>query len=507
MHNSHKFGLNTLKSDLSAGLSVFLVALPLCLGIALASGAPLLAGLISGIVGGIVVSLFSGSQVSVSGPAAGLTVVILNAINTLGNFQTFLCAVILSGFLQIIFSFLSLGFVADFVPTAVIQGMLAAIGLVIILKQIPHSLGSDYDYNGDFSFISLVTDKNSFDEIGIAINSVEPGALLISLSSLIIIVLWDRIICKTPLRIFPSSLIVVLFGTLVNQYFKYYIPNLYLSPEGNHLVKLTISAINEAFIPPNLLGVLNLNVIISAITIAVVASVESLLSIEASDKLDPYKRISDPNKELFAQGIGNICSGLIGGLPITSVVVRTSANIYGGSKTWLSSFFHGLFLLIALVTIPQVLNLIPLSCLSAILIYIGFKLCKPKVFFDLYKTGYVQFIPFVITILSILVSDLLTGVLIGILVGLFFVLKATHHSAFTLVNEGNLYLLRFNKDVSFINKAELKDLLLSVPEKSSLIIDGVKAVCIDHDIKDVIRDFKNSAKFNNINLEIRHISL
>jgi MFS superfamily sulfate permease-like transporter len=507
MHNSQKFSLNTLKGDLSAGLSVFLVALPLCLGIALASGAPLLSGLLAGIVGGLVVSVFSGSQVSVSGPAAGLTVVILNAIHSLGNFQSFLCAVILSGIIQIGFSFLSLGFIADFVPTAVIQGMLAAIGLVIILKQIPHALGSDYDYNGDFSFISVITDKNSFDEIIFAIDSIENGALLISTFSLLILVVWENFFKSGLLKAIPPSLVVVIFGAVVNWHYANNWPALYLSAEGNHLVRLTFTSLKDAITLPDLTAVLNFNVILTAATIAIVASVESLLSIEASDKLDPYKRISNPNKELFAQGLGNICSGLIGGLPVTSVVVRTSANIYAGSKTWLSSFFHGLFLFLALLTIPQILNLIPLSCLSAILILIGFKLCKPKIFIEMYKSGYVQFIPFLVTIVSILISDLLTGVLIGILVGLFFVLKATHHSAFTLVNEGKLYLLRFNKDVSFINKAELKELLLSVPEKSSLIIDGIKAVCIDHDIKDVIRDFRNSAKFNSIDLEIKHISL
>ena len=353
MNKIEKTTLTSIRKDLAAGLAVFLVALPLCLGIALASGAPLLSGLYAGIVGGIVVSIFSGSQVSVSGPAAGLTVIVLNAINSLGDFQAFLSAVVLSGLIQICFSFLRFGFIADYVPTAVIQGMLAAIGLVIILKQIPHALGSDYDYNGDFSFKSVTTHQNSFDEIYTAVSSIHPGAVIICLVSLAILLFWDKI--KLPTKAIPSSLIVVVSGILINQYFKSSHPAFYLSHSAGHLVNLPLSSVQHAFVFPTFFSLLEINVVITAITIAIVASLESLLSIEASDKLDPYKRISDPNKELFAQGVGNVCSGLIGGLPVTSVVVRTSANIYSGSKSWLSSFFHGLFILLALVYIPDIL--------------------------------------------------------------------------------------------------------------------------------------------------------
>jgi len=505
MNKIGKLTYSTLRSDLFAGISVFLVALPLCLGIALASGAPLLSGLLAGIVGGVIVSFLSGSQVSVSGPAAGLTVIVLNAISTLGNFHAFLAAVVLSGFIQIGFSFLSFGFIADYVPTAVIQGMLAAIGLVIILKQIPHALGSDYDYNGDFSFRSITTDKNSFDEIIIALNSIQSGAAIITLCSFAIMLYWHKI--RLPIRVIPASLVVVIAGISLNEFFKLYNPTLYLSHAGEHLVNLPLTSISEAIMYPDFSSLLRMEVILTGVTIALVASLESLLSIEASDKLDPYKRISDTNKELLAQGMGNIFSGLIGGLPVTSVVVRTSANIYSGSKSWMSAFFHGVFLLLALIAVPNLLNLIPLSSLAVILIVIGFRLCKPKLIIDMYKLGHVQFIPFCVTALSILLSDLLTGVLIGILVGLFYVLKAGHHDAFILVNQDNLFLIRFNKDVSFLNKAELKEALLKVPPSASLIIDGAKAVFIDHDIKDVLRDFKNSAMFNHIDLEIKHIIL
>ncbi len=505
MNTPKDTSFSSIKNDFQAGLVVFLVALPLCLGIALASGAPLLSGLLAGIVGGIVVSIFSGSEVSVSGPAAGLTVIVLAAISYLGDFQSFLVAVVLAGVLQICFSFFKLGGIANYVPIAVIEGMLAAIGLVIILKQIPHALGSDFDYNGDFSFTSITTEKNTFTEIASAFGTIEPGAVIITTLSFLILFFWSK--SKLPIKSIPASLIVVISGIALNESFKIYLPAYYLSHNGDHLVNLPNLSFKENFTPPNFTSLFDYKVIQIAITIALVASLESLLSIEASDKLDPYKRISNPNKELFAQGLGNIVSGLIGGLPITSVVVRTSANINAGSKTWKSSFFHGILLLSSLVFIPDLFNRIPLSALAVILIAVGYKLCNPNYFERMYKLGHIQFIPFIITTSSILLTDLLTGVFIGLLVGLFFVLKSTHHAAFILVNQENLYLLRFNKEVTFLNKSELKSTLRKVPSNSSLIIDGIDALCIDHDIKDVLRDYKDMAQFNNIKLEIKHILL
>lgn len=496
-----------IRADLSSSVSVFLVALPLCLGIALASGAPLQSGLIAGMVGGVVVSIFSASQVSVSGPAAGLTVIVLNAINTLGSFDVFLTAVVLAGLIQILFSSLKLGFIADYVPTSVIQGMLSAIGMVIILKQIPHALGSDYDYNGDFSFVSVITSKNTFDEIFIAFKSIEFGALIIALTSLGILLYWDKIKNKLKLEFLPSSLLVVAWGVLLNKLFSVFSPTLHLPLSSPHIVNLPVASLNSLIHIPDFSLILDINVVKAALTLAIVASLESLLSLEAADKLDKYRRISNPNQELFAQGLGNLTSGFLGGIPVTSVVVRTSANIYSGAQSWMSSFFHGILLLLSFFFFPEVLNLIPLSCLASILIVIGFKLCKPALFREILNLGHVQYVPFLVTFFSILISDLLTGVTIGLIIGLFYVLKGTHHDAFTVVHQDNLYLLRFNKDVSFLNKAELKEALVKIPPNSTLIMDGVKASFIDHDIKDTVRDYINSAGLNNITIEIKHMRL
>lgn len=501
---------NLFRYDGPAGTVVFLVALPLCLGIALASGAPLFAGIIAGIVGGLVVSVLSGSQVSVSGPAAGLTVIVASAIQSLGSFQNFLATVVLAGGFQILFSVLRAGAFGDYVPLSVIKGMLAAIGLVIILKQIPHALGRDVDYEGNFSFLEKGA-SNTLTDILESVMSLSPGAVIITGLSLLILVFWDKVAAGGPkmLTFIPAPLLVVGTGIGMNQLFHVFFPFLELTDKA-HLVTLPVASsigdFAKQFTFPNFAILSQPQAIMTAATLAVVGSLESLLSLEAGDKLDPYKRISPPNRELFAQGVGNICSGMIGGLPLTSVVVRTSANIYSGARTWISSFTHGGLLLVSAMFIPALLNLTPLCALAAILLAVGYKLTKIELYKAQYASGYAQFVPFVVTVVAIVFTDLLKGVVIGMVFGLFFVIRSNHHKAFVVVRQDNWYLIRFNKDTTFVNKAELKTLLRSIPDGSSLQIDATRAIYIDHDIFEVVADFEKSAAYKNIDIEYRNFA-
>lgn len=500
------------KSDVSSGVVVFLVALPLCLGIALASGAPLFAGIIAGIIGGTVIALLSGSEVSVSGPAAGLAVIVADAIKTIGSFEGFLTAVILAGIFQILFGLLRLGKIANYVPNSVVKGMLAAIGAVIILKQIPHALGYDKDFEGDMGFMQFFDSENSFTEIVKAIYSYSTGAVIVSVVSLALLLFWENIVVvrKPRLRLLPAPLLAVMAGVGLNQFFLLVFPELAITSTDGHLVSLPVvasfSELSGFMHYPDLSFITSKLVITTGFIIAVVGSIETLLSIEAADALDPQKRISATNKELFAQGIGNTISGLIGGIPITSVIVRSSANVYAGAQSRLSSLMHGLLLLFAVLVIPSVLNLIPLSCLAAILLVIGYKLTSTKVFKEQFSKGIQDVIPFLVTFVAIIVSDLLTGVLIGLAVSLFFVIKTNHHSAVTIVNDNRNYLIRFNKDMSFVNKSEVKEVLRKIPENTSLIIDGSKATFIDHDIVEVIEDFRKTAEYKNIQIECKNLS-
>ena len=500
-----------IKKDFFSGIVVFLVALPLCLGIALASGAPLISGLVAGIIGGVIVSLISTSHVSVSGPAAGLTVIVADSINKMGSFENFLCAVIFAGFFQIAFFLFRFGFIANYVPASVIQGMMSAIGAVIILKQIPHALGRDVEHEGNLYFQAPDTKHNTFEEIFSALSSIHYGATTISLISLLILVYWNKIILiPKSIKLIPASLIVVLLSVAINQIFKVYFPGLYLPKGQGHLVEIpsTIGSFGsflDSLPKANFSYFFSQNSILVGLVLATVASIETLLSIEASEKLDPKKRLVDSNKELLAQGLGNVSSGLLGGLPITSVVVRTTANVNSGCETKLSSIFHGLILLVSVILLPKYLNEIPLSALAAVLIILGVKLCSYSVCKKQYSLGSIQFIPFASTLVAVLLTDLLTGVVIGCVVGLFFVIKNSHHAAFTLVSEDNIHLIRINKDVSFVNKAELKEKLSLIPNDSNLILDGTKASRIDHDIKDVLRDFIESSTFKGINVEIKNI--
>lgn len=502
-----------IKADFSASIVVFLVALPLCLGIALASGAPLFSGLIAGIIGGTIVGALSGSEKSVSGPAAGLAVIVLNAIDSLGAFEVFIVSVMIAGILQIVLSILKAGFVAELFPNSVIKGMLAAIGIVITLKQIPHALGRDTDYEGEYEFFQIADGENTFSEIIRAIETASPGALIISVVSLGILILWQRVISKskTIFASIPGALVVVIVGIALNEAYHHFIPSFELLAKDDHLVKLpniaSMDGLKSAITFPDFSSLSNVNVYIVAVTLAIVGSLETLLNIEATDKLDPEKRTSDTNKELMAQGVGNLASGLIGGLPITSVIVRSSANVYSGAKSRLSTILHGLLLILTIGLLPQWLNKIPLASLAAILFIVGYKLANVKLFKDMYSKGRDQFLPFLITILAIVFTDLLIGICIGLVIGFIFMVRRNYHSAITVVKEGNMILFRFNKDVSFMNKSKLKTELGLIPENSYLILDAHRAQFIDNDIMEILEDFASTAESKNIRIEYIHIDL
>ncbi|MBS1789788.1 MAG: SulP family inorganic anion transporter [Acidobacteria bacterium] len=503
--------INNLKYDMPSGLVVFLVALPLCLGIALASGAPLFSGIIAGIIGGTVIATLSASEVSVSGPAAGLAVIVATSIQNLGSYRVFLVAVVLSGLFQLVLGFARAGVIGNYVPNAVIKGMLAAIGIVIILKQIPHALGRDVHYEGDFDFFfELDAKSNTLGDILNAIYSASPAAIIITIVSMTVLILWERPFLQRMkfFKLVPGPLVVVILGVLLNEAFRVSLNGFHLKAEDSHLVALPVAASLSDFFHqftfPDWSALTNKQVYITALTIAVVGSIESLLSLEATDKLDPFRRISPTNRELKAQGVGNFISGLIGGLPITSVIVRSSANVYAGSRTRMSAFFHGILLFFCVLLIPGLLNRIPLACLAAILFMVGYKLTKVHLYKKMYKAGWDDFLPFIVTVLAIVFTDLLVGIAIGIAVGVLVVIKTNHHDSMTLVHQGNNYLLRFNKDVSFVNKTALKDKLLSIPENSNLVLDATKAIYIDGDIYDVVADFQEAARHKNIKVELKN---
>ncbi len=493
-------------ADLPASIVVFLVALPLCLGIALGSNAPnLFAGLIGGVVGGIVIGSLSGSQLSVSGPAAGLTAIVSAAIGKLPAWEAFLLAVVLAGCLQLLFGFLRGGFLGDYVPNSVIKGMLAAIGIILILKQFPHLVGYDRDFEGNESF-AQPDRQNTFSGIFHALNYITPVAVLIGLLGLAIQVLWDKVLMKkgTFFKLIPAPLVVVVSGVLIHLAF---------AGSGNwalgaeHLVNIPVAGTLEEFTSffshPKLQYLMNTDVWFTALTLALVASLETLLSIEAADKLDPYKRVTDNNRELKAQGMGNIVSGLIGGLPLTSVIVRTSANVNAGARTKLSSITHGVLLLLCVAFIPALLNKIPYAALASILIFTGYKLAKMELFKEFYAKGWDQFTPFLVTILAILMTDLLKGIVVGIVVGLFFVMRSNFRSAVFVVNDNNRYLFRLRKDVSFLNKPIVKRKLEEVAENAYVLIDSTRADFLDKDIIDTINEFTQHAHLKNIRVEIK----
>jgi MFS superfamily sulfate permease-like transporter len=491
--NNHTFFSN-VRGDLASGLVVFLVALPLCLGIALASGAPLFSGIVSGVIGGIVVGFLSNSALSVTGPAAGLTAIILVAITDLGGFDVFLVAVVLAGLFQILLGFLRAGSFSNYFPTSVIEGMLAAIGIIIILKQIPHAFGHDVDNEGDFFFIEK-SGHTTFDTLIESINYIHSGALIVALASLFILIIWEKVPFLKNIKIIPGALVVVVFSILLNEFFIQTGASLAITTK-NHLVNLpSFLEIKNGFSLPKFSALTNEKVWIVALTIAVVASIETLLCIEATDKLDPYKRYTNTNRELKAQGVGNIVSGLLGGLPMTSVVVRSSANINSGGRTKLATVFHGILLIVFALAIPFILNKIPLSALAAILLMVGYKLAKPSVFIHLWKNGYTQFIPFLITVIAVVRIDLLKGVAIGLAVSILFILYQNLKIAYSFKKEsfhdGDMITIKLAQEVSFLNKAAIKNTFKKIPQHSKVIIDASNTDFIDFDVLELIKDFRD----------------
>jgi len=490
-----------LKADIPSSLVVFLVALPLCLGIAVASGAPPLAGLIAGIIGGIVVGSLSGSHVSVSGPAAGLTTIVLNAINEMGAFDLFLSTVVVAGLIQIVLGLVKAGIIGYYFPNPVIKGMLTAIGLILILKQIPHGLGYDKDYLGDLKF-EQQDKKNTFTEIADAFQYPSEGAIVIVIISLFIVVLFEQGFVKRNkvLKLIPGALVVVFAGVLINALFKLFLPGWVLDEE--HLVNIPIAGslfeLKGLLVFPNfsLIGTKSFWVV--AVTIALVGSIETLLSTEAADKIDPEKRITPASRELWAQGVGNTLSGFVGGLPITAVIVRSTANVASGAKTKMSAILHGVLLFVLVLSIPGLLNLIPLSCLAAILFQVGYKLAKPAVFVKMYKSGWNQFLPFVITVFAILFTDLLIGIGIGMVVGMIFVLKSNFIQSIIITQYKGNYMVRISRDAFFFNKAYLMRSLSRIPDGSAVVINALRVRFIDADVMEVLADFITSAKHRNI---------
>lgn len=503
------FNTKYLKTDIFSGLVVFLVALPLCLGIALASGAPLFSGIIAGIIGGIVVGSLSNSQLSVSGPAAGLTAILLTAIASLGSFEALLVAIVIAGFMQVALGFAKAGSISNYFPSNVIEGMLSAIGIIIILSQLPNAAGYDEMNAGKFLDLDPGTTPAVFFDFLHAINFFHAGAIVVTVISLLILIAFNNIAFLKGLKALPGALVAVLAGTVINEIF--IATGSSLAITSGQLVSLPIPESFDDFIgqfaSPQFSEILNPNVWIVAATIAAVASIETLLCIEAADKLDPLKRFTNTNTELKAQGVGNILSGLIGGLPMTSVIVRTSANINSGGKTKLSTIFHGSFLLIAVVSIPFLLNKIPLASLAAVLIMIGYKLASPTVFKHMWQKGKFQFIPFIITIVAVVLTDLLQGVAIGLVVSILFILKGNLKLAYFFDKEkhhdGEVIQIKLAQEVSFLNRAAIKQTLAHLPENSRVKIDASDTVYIDHDVLQLIKDFlKVGSCEKNIKVEL-----
>jgi MFS superfamily sulfate permease-like transporter len=499
---------NTIGYDIKAGIVVFLVALPLCLGIAMACGVPLFSGIISGVIGGIIVTILSGSKYSVSGPAAGLTAIVLASISQLGSYPAFLAAVVFAGVFQLILGILKAGSIGNYIPNAVIKGMLAGIGIILIIKQIPHLFGYDKDPEGDIQFIQL-DGENSFTELFHMINFITPGAIVIGLVSFAVLIIAEKPFYKKNkiLSNLPGPLLVVVFGILLTLAFK---SHSLLAIESTHLVNLPIISsfadLKANLFFPDFSSTNTSTFWIIVFTLAIVASLETLLGIEAVDKLDPDKNESNTNKELLAQGIGNITSGFLGALPVTSVIVRSSANINSGAKSKLSTIIHASLLLISVLLLPNLLALIPNACLAAILIMTGFKLTKLAIFKEQWKFGYEQFIPFVITIGVMLFTDLLKGVCAGVIVSIVYIIRDNIKSSFEAssdVMDGKLYyLIKLPQHVTFFNKGYLINFFGTIKPESKLIIDASINKKINRDSKDVIDNFINTAKKRNVEIEL-----
>lgn len=497
------------KSDFASGLVVFLVALPLCLGIAMASGAPLFSGIISGVIGGVVVGFLSQSHISVSGPAAGLTAIVLTAITDLGSFNLFLTAVFIAGIIQLILGYIKAGTISNFFPTNVIEGMLAGIGIIIIMKQLPHAIGFDSDFEGDQSFLQS-DGNNSITSLLSIFDFIQIGSIMIAVISLFVLIIWDKVPVLKRLKLIPGALVAVVLGIIINELFIRSGSHFAIGKE--HLVSLPAPASLDDFqqiiVFPDFTGIMNQKVWLVGITIAIVASIETLLCIEAADRMDVHKRYTDTNVELKAQGVGNILSSLIGGLPMTSVVVRSSANSTAGAKSKLSAIIHGVLLFVSVITIPLLLNKIPLATLAAVLLLVGYKLAKPVTFIHFWKKGKYQFIPFIATLIAVVFTDLLKGVVLGMIISIIFVLKGNLKRAYVFRKEeyidGDVIHIDLAQEVSFLNKADIKETLKNIPNNSKVIIDASDTVYIAHDILDLIHEFKTiRAKENSINVQIK----
>lgn len=507
MNSKNKLFTN-IKSDLPSGLVVFLVALPLCLGIASASGAPFFSGLISGIIGGIVIGSLSNSALSVSGPAAGLATLVMGAIMAIGDFRLFLCAVLIAGILQLLLGLAKLGGIANYIPGSVIKGMLTSIGILIIAKQIPKAVGYDKDEKGNLTELFPYGNEDMH-ELLQPLHHVEVGVVIICILSIITMVLWDKPAIKKRLPFIPGALVAVILSVVINQI--WISTGSKLAIENEHLVKLPVAGSPNEFFNffslPDFNGFLNGTVIVYGVAIALIASLETLLSIEAIDNLDPQRRVTNTNKELFAQGVGNSVAGLIGGLPVTSVIVRSSANVNAGAKSKLSTIIHGVFLLVSIILIPGLLNKIPLSALAAILLLTGYKLAKPAVFKSFWKAGKYQFIPFMVTVAVIIAIDLFAvipalsgkGLIIGVFAGIVAAtgailhgnLKNSYYFHSEKHKEGDTINIRLSEEVSFLNKAAIRQTLDHMPENSTVVIDASNTKYIDYDVLELIKEFRD----------------
>lgn len=497
-----------LNKDFPASVVVFFVALPLCLGIALASGAPLFSGLISGIVGGIVVGAMSGANLGVSGPAAGLAAIVLVAISSLGGYENFLLAVVIAGAMQILFGVLKAGIIGYYFPSSVIKGMLTGIGIIIVLKQIPHFFGYDADPQGDWAFFQE-DGENTFSELFNIVNNISPGATLVAIIGMTILILWEAVLSKKGkiFKLIQGPLVAVAVGIV----FYLLTKDTSLAISNDHLVNVPVPDSLDSFIGqftfPSFSMIGNPQIWVTAFTIALVASLETLLSVEAIDKLDPHKRTTPTNRELFAQGTGNMVSGFIGGLPVTQVIVRSSANVQSGGQTKMSAIIHGFLLLISVIIIPNVLNLIPLSVLAAVLFLVGYKLAKPALFIKMYKAGWKQFVPFAVTIVGIVFGDLLIGISLGLIIGVFVILIKSYQNSYFLhienvENGSKTVKMRLAEEVTFINKGAILKELNKLEENSYLVMDVSKTRYLDNDIVEILDDFKVKAEEKNINIKI-----
>lgn len=489
---------SNIKNDLPASIVVFLVAVPLCLGIALLCGVPIFSGIIAGIVGGLVVSLISGSSIGVSGPAAGLIAIVIGAIDSLGAFEIFLLAVVLAGVIQILLGIVRAGVIGYYFPNSVIKGMLAGIGVIIILKNIPHAVGYDASPEGNFGFFQ-VDGQNTFSELINMLNFVNPGAVFIAVVSLLILFLWEQPFMKkfSIFKVIQGPLIAVVAGILINLGFQGTGFSLSEQQMVNIPIASSFSGFMSQFTLPDFSQILNYKVWMFAGIIALVASLETLLCVEATDKLDPKKRVTPTNRELVAQGVGNMASGLVGGLPVTQVIVRSSANVQSGGRTKVSAFFHGILLFGCVLLIPNVLNMVPYASLAAILFVVGFKLAKPALFVSMYRLGWSQFIPYLITIVGIVFTDLLVGIGMGMAVAVIQILwinyRRPYHFDAKKYKEGEPITIDLAEEVSFLNKAAILNTLKTLPQGVAITVDGTKTNYIHPDVVEIIEDFQENA--------------